>query len=138
MAFENYQCDNCGECCKQLIVESDYLDAMREPRLYELSPDIDRAKFRAGERCIVLYDTETRQCPFLTPECKCGIYPTRPNECVAVEPGDAKCQQSRVMAGLPLLRDKEGELPSRELLEWSCENYSLDFDDWFVLQGVEE
>lgn len=124
LPFEKFKCDNCGACCKSLIVEADYLDVQREPRLYQIFTG-DKAKLRSREHVVHLYDLETRQCPFLDESCKCEIYNTRPNECVLVEPGDAKCQQARYMQSLPLLRDVDGNEPSIELLLMSCEEYEL-------------
>ena len=131
--FANFACDFCGACCRSLIIEADYVDAMREPRLYEIAADIDHAKFRAGQRCIVLWSTETHACPFLAPASDqpgqhlCGIYATRPQCCVAVEAGDAKCQQARELRKLPILCDRDGNPPSREVLDASAEEYELDW-----------
>lgn len=130
MPFDNFACDNCGACCQSLIVEAYDYDARREPRLYQIDGRVDRQKLRDGEHCIMLYDVETKACPFLDGETKlCGIYATRPVACVMVEPGDAKCQQARKMRGLPMLRDRDENEPSREVLEASCEEYELDVDE---------
>lgn len=135
LPFEKFRCDNCGACCKTLIVEANYLDAMREPRLYEIFTG-DKSDLRLGGHCVMLYDIEKKQCPFLDESCKCSIYLTRPNECVAVEPGDAKCQQARHMMGLPLLRDVDGNEPSIELLSQSCDDYDLCLEDLGVNGGT--
>lgn len=127
--LDNFSCDNCGACCQSLIIEASYHDAMREPKLYEIR-SVDKEKLRTGEHCIMLYDSETKACPFLDGTTKlCGIYPTRPACCVLVEPGDAKCQQARNMMGLPLLRDRNGNEPTIEMLLESCEEYGLEMDD---------
>lgn len=125
LPFENFRCDNCGACCKLLLVEAGYIDAQREPRLYQIGKPVDKAKLRDGEHCIILWDNTKGGCPFLNESNHCDIYHTRPNECVAVEPGDAKCQQARYMQGLPLLRDVDGNEPSIELLSESCDYYDL-------------
>ena len=130
LPFDNFMCDNCGACCETLIVEAHDYDARREPRLYQIGHGVDRNKLRDGEHCIMLYDTKTKACPFLDCQTKlCGIYATRPVACVMVEPGDAKCQQARKLKGFPLLRDRSGSEPSREVLEASCEDYELDIDE---------
>lgn len=41
-------------------------------------------------------------CSFLAGH-KCGLYPTRPNCCVALQPGDDQCQDARRAEGLPAL-----------------------------------
>lgn len=152
--FERFKCDHCGACCQTLIVEADYLDCMREPRLFQLTDDkrqFDRSDIESGERCVVLYDVKTKQCPFLRPitelslwhalgfketDTHCSIYNTRPNACVLVEAGDAKCQQARGMKGLPLLVDEDGKPPTRAMLEESCEKYGLEFDDVFSIEVI--
>lgn len=134
LPFDNFDCDNCGACCNSLIVEAHDYDVRREPRLYQIFKG-DRQKLRDGEHCIILYDSETKACPFLVTEGDdsskrvCSIYETRPVACVMVEPGDAKCQQARRMKGLPLLKDRNGKEPSRSVLEASCDDYELDISD---------
>lgn len=107
--LEKYECDQCGACCQgHLIVEADWVDLAREPRLLEAD------RHRTGwpiEK--VLEDLEEpgkamllalgRRCPFLDGENRCEIYPTRPAVCVAMEAGDEQCQQCRREAGLPPL-----------------------------------
>jgi Fe-S-cluster containining protein len=115
-----YECDRCGACCTQLIIEIDELDLIREPRLIPASEP-----FRVPEG-MVLADGDgepreeivpgygagamlacgpTRPCPMLTPG-GCSIYPTRPNCCVAMQAGDEQCQMARGMAGLAPLERK--------------------------------
>jgi len=126
ISFDKFECDKCGACCESLIVEAYDYDACREPKLYQIS-NVDRQELRGGEQCIVLYDINTRACPFLDSETKhCSIYATRPVVCVMVEAGDAKCQQARQTKGLPVLRDRDGNEPSRKLLVESCEDYGLE------------
>jgi Fe-S-cluster containining protein len=52
---------------------------------------------------------DRRACPFLggvpgEKERLCGIYPTRPNCCVAMQAGGNQCQESRRMVGLEPLQ----------------------------------
>ena len=131
MPFDEFDCDQCGACCQSLIVEAHEYDARREPKLYKIG-NVDRQKLRDGEHCVVLYDSETKACPFLTDDAinatkkACGIYKTSPVACVMVEAGDAKCQQARRTKGLPLLKDRSGNAPTKSMLESSCEDYGLD------------
>lgn len=128
MFFDDFECDNCGACCSSLIVECTELDAQREPKLYSIHP-VDREKFRYGDNCINPMNPKTMACHFLGEGNLCSIYPTRPTCCVAVEAGDAKCQQARLMKSLPLLRDKHGNLPDRDTMEESCDHYGLDLEE---------
>lgn len=132
-----YQCDNCGACCSKLIIEPGYVDALREPKLMQLAIDVGVTVDQLKEKthCVPIRDRERRCCRFLSDGEKrlCEIYDTRPNECVYVQPGDAKCQQARAVARLPLLQPIVGKLTAKELRE-SCEEYGLDFIEWF--EGV--
>ncbi len=104
-----YECDCCGTCCQgHLIVETDILDVLREPRLVAADPH--HAGKSASEVLEMLWDDKgkaiviacgtNRPCPFLNDEKRCSIYPTRPNDCVAMQAGDDQCQRARESAGL--------------------------------------
>jgi len=115
-----YECDKCGACCEHLIIEIDYLDILREPRIREyrepfrLSPgqvfyDVETDEtipadevdlYMAGA---LLACGKTKPCPFLAEDKTCASYPTRPNVCVAMQAGSEQCQESRRMAGLSAL-----------------------------------
>ncbi|REJ72336.1 MAG: hypothetical protein DWQ29_21385 [Planctomycetota bacterium] len=106
-----YECDQCGACCRgHLIVEADILDVLREPRLCEADPhyagltqDEARTKLDEAGSAVILACGVDRPCWFLDAECRCEIYPTRPNDCVAMQAGDEQCQFARRAAGvLPL------------------------------------
>lgn len=105
-----YECDCCGACCRgHLIVEADALDLLREPQLAEADPyyrgqpiEAVLAMLDEPGRCLVL--AASRACIFLDGTNRCSIHPTRPNDCVAMQPGDEQCQYARAAAGLtPLL-----------------------------------
>ena len=103
-----YECDQCGACCNgSLIVETDEIDLMREPRLIEAEPSLtgysvpqvlEKYENDTGF-AILLACSSNRPCPFLADK-KCSIYPTRPNVCVAMQAGDDECQEARKAAGL--------------------------------------
>lgn len=131
LPFRNFNCDNCGACCSAFIVEADYLDATREPKIYQIDPSISPGQLRNDGLCIVLWDEKARACPMLTDGLKpgtkfCSIYPTRPSDCVLVEAGDAKCQQARMQKGLKPLLDCDGNSVSRLDLADSIDLYQLE------------
>lgn len=112
-----YECDKCAACCRQLIIEIDWIDVLREPSLklvtepFKVPPgfsiqnedgeDIaDPDPYMAGA---MLACGSTHPCPKLDNENLCTIYPTRPNCCVAMSPGSEQCQEARAMAGLQKL-----------------------------------
>ncbi len=105
---EHYECDQCGACCRQLIVEADAIDVLREPRLIECD-SYYQGKTREEVLDLLIDDgrvinvTCAKPCRFLDGN-ECGIYPTRPNECVAMLAGEDPCQLARKAEGLqPLL-----------------------------------
>ena len=54
-------------------------------------------------KCLVIVGAD-KPCKFLGDENQCGIYPTRPNVCVAMQAGDEQCQSARRMQHIePLL-----------------------------------
>jgi Fe-S-cluster containining protein len=85
---------------------------MREPRLkgadhYYQDKRIDKVlkMLEDGMRVVTLACGQA--CPFLSEEKTCSIYPTRPNDCVAMQAGDEQCQQARAESGLPPLLSLE-------------------------------
>jgi Fe-S-cluster containining protein len=110
-----YQCDKCGACCRQFIVEIDWIDVLREPKLKEVSkpfkvppgmvlqdddgPIENPDPYMAG----ALLCNALKPCQMLGEDNLCKIYPTRPNCCVGLEAGDRQCQEARQRSGLPPL-----------------------------------
>ncbi|QDU42885.1 Flagellin N-methylase [Symmachiella dynata] len=115
---ETYECDKCGACCQGgLIVEADWLDLSREPRLLEA--DRHRAGWTLDEALTDLEEPGKAMivaagchCPFLNGDNHCEIHPTRPTVCVGLQAGDEQWQAARKDAGLePLLPlSEQGEL----------------------------
>jgi Fe-S-cluster containining protein len=103
-----YECDQCGACCKgTVIVEADYLDVRREPRLIQLQVGPYRTTQRELEddgKIVLLACGTDKPCPCLDAENRCTIYTTRPNICVAFEAGSEKCQEVRAQLHIEPLR----------------------------------
>lgn len=104
-----YECDKCGACCKgYLIVETDALDILREPRLIDADPhhrgkSVDQMVHEIENEWKAVILTGRGPCTFLDAGNCCSIYPTRPNCCVALQAGDEQCQDARAAEGLPPL-----------------------------------
>ena len=99
-----YECDRCGSCCKgAFIVEADYLDVRREPRLLELQVGpytVTHRELEEEEKVAQLACGSDKPCSCLGPDNRCTIYPTRPNACVGFEAGSQKCQNARAELGV--------------------------------------
>ncbi len=96
-------CDCCGLCCQRLIVEADAIDVLREPRIESQCPLGHRAATLPILEACWIVAVPGRPCPFLTAENRCGIYPSRPWNCLTFMAGSTKCQQLRQQHGLPAL-----------------------------------
>jgi Fe-S-cluster containining protein len=105
-----YECDQCGACCRHLIIEITHLDVVREPKL---RPPVTLLCAKPGEhidwddsvyRLAVGSAGGRSGCPMLGADNRCTIYPTRPGVCVGMEAGSEQCQDSRRAAGLAPLR----------------------------------
>ncbi len=100
-----FECDHCGACCRQFLVEADELDVLREPRLAQADPryaqlTIDETLVQLQDEFrVVLVASPIRPCVFLD-DSRCSIYPTRPNVCVGLQAGDEQCQEARLKEGL--------------------------------------
>jgi Fe-S-cluster containining protein len=96
-----YECDNCGACCNgYLVVEVFELDVLREPRLVSADPyyakgTVEEALHVLQDECRCLVIAGVKACTFLDRTNRCSIYPTRPEDCVAMQAGDEQCQRDR-------------------------------------------
>jgi Fe-S-cluster containining protein len=123
------KCQQCGACCEGLILDADWLDALREPKI------VDRGKKMDGNGTLDELATGWNltcgnPCPFLTPllwvnkagvcdgqpHRSCSIYRTRPNACLGMIPGGSQCDDCRRRAGLPPLENtEEGKALEKEM-----------------------
>jgi hypothetical protein len=99
---ESNLCEGCGAlCCRKLIIEIEHLDVLREPRLLPIVIPASGNDFNenAWQNEYILAGGTTRPCKMLDGE-RCSIYPSRPNACVAFQPGGRHCNELREEAGL--------------------------------------
>lgn len=113
--MNRFDCDQCGACCRTLIIEIEELDVVREPKLAAVAKPF---KIPPGQ---VLLDGDDEPytevvpgfgggamlacganmpCKMLGSDNRCTIYQTRPNVCVGFRAGSEQCQDARRMAGL--------------------------------------
>lgn len=96
-----FECDQCGACCRKLILEADHLDAIREPRIQAEGRLLDgKGKIDFDEAEWGLNNPDGMACVFLNEDNSCGIYNTRPSECVSFQAGSEQCQMAREFAKL--------------------------------------
>ena len=94
------RCQQCGSCCRHLIVDVDVLDVIREPRIAEQGELLDgRGALEPDQWMWSL--ACAMPCPFLGEANRCTIYSTRPEACLAFCPGGDQCVLARHSAGLP-------------------------------------
>ncbi|HUO08149.1 MAG TPA: YkgJ family cysteine cluster protein [Phycisphaerae bacterium] len=100
---ERTPCDGCGLCCEHLLVDANFADVLREPRIEAQRP--------LGKKAVSLSILDASwmlagpgyPCPFLNAEKRCDIYPTRPTTCVVFATGSSQCRALRREHGLPKL-----------------------------------
>lgn len=87
------------------------LDLIREPRLIPVSKPLLPGPYDDEVEVVLGYAGGARlacgaahPCPMLGADNLCQVYPTRPNCCVAFQPGTDQCQHARERAGLPPLK----------------------------------
>jgi len=106
---QHYECDRCGACCKgHLLVEAEAIDVIREPRVigadrHHRGKSVQQMVKEIENEWKAVILTCGQACPFLGQDDLCQIYPTRPNDCVAMQAGDEQCQECRASEGLPPL-----------------------------------
>lgn len=76
--MEDFKCNKCGRCCRELKLEIMEIDLIREPRLRAASIKMPIGSENPFEQAYIL----PNPCPFQIDN-KCMIYDTRPNICVA-------------------------------------------------------
>jgi Fe-S-cluster containining protein len=95
-------CADCGLCCKNLIIEIEHVDVVREPKLLPIVTLLDgNGRFEYDSDWEKEYSlTCGNTCKMLTEDNRCSIYPTRPNCCVAFEVGGEHCNELRLENGM--------------------------------------
>ena len=112
---DRYECDECGACCRHLIVEIEWYDITREPRLVgncmpfkNYGKEIPQAIPGHGAGATLV---GSDPCPFLGSDNRCGIYPSRPHVCLTFPAGGKQCQDARKSAGLEPLKPVQESTP---------------------------
>ena len=96
----NRRCQQCGSCCRELILDCNIADVKREPRIASECTEMLRDEW-TGERMWNLNDLCKKcVCHFLTAEGRCEIHQTKPGMCRAFTPNtDGRCRHTTVKRG---------------------------------------
>ena len=94
------ECLKCGACCRGLIIEAGPVDVMREPLIAARCRCLDGNGELKDPLAWGWNLSCMTTCAFLRSDNTCEIYATRPDDCVAFEPGGVKCRQCRRDVGM--------------------------------------
>ncbi len=96
----DFECDQCGACCRTFPIFASAGDAVREPRIAaeaRLLPDhLATPAWRFQLFQLPFHES----CCFLDDRNLCGIYSTRPETCRAFSAGGDQCREARRRHGI--------------------------------------
>ena len=100
-AAEEYDCTNCGACCRCFPIFAGAADADEEPRIKAEARKIE-AHLASADKAYQLFPLPfLEQCAFLRPDRLCSIYATRPQVCRRFSAGSPQCIEARQRTGYP-------------------------------------
>ncbi|MAO84316.1 MAG: zinc/iron-chelating domain-containing protein [Myxococcales bacterium] len=98
---EEFDCENCGACCRCFPIFAVEIDAEREPRIRKAGVRCDDFLGEEGKVAYRLFPLFRKEaCVFLKEDQLCRIYETRPDACRRFEPGGEQCRQARRRVGV--------------------------------------
>jgi len=96
----DYDCTNCGACCRSFPIFASKTDAEREHRIHTESRHIE-AHLRTENEAYQLFPLPfLEKCPFLGDNQLCRIYSKRPDVCRRFSPGSSQCIEARRRQGI--------------------------------------
>ncbi|MGJ8653998.1 MAG: YkgJ family cysteine cluster protein [Opitutaceae bacterium] len=100
MEDNDYDCMNCGACCRCFPIFASAKDAQREPRIQRETRKL--AEHLATEdKAYQMYPLPFHErCVFLKEDQLCQIYETRPQVCRQFEAGTPQCIEARARKGI--------------------------------------
>ena len=98
---EEYDCENCGACCRCFPIFALESDAEREPKIREAGIRCDDFLGEKGKVAYRLHPLPFLDtCAFLKEDQLCRIYESRPEVCRRFEPGSDQCLEARKRVGV--------------------------------------
>ena len=95
-----YDCTECGACCRCFPIFASSADAEREPRIKRETRGVEEY-LQTTDRAYQMYPLPFHEaCAFLKEDQLCQIYETRPEVCRRFEAGSAQCIEARERKGI--------------------------------------
>lgn len=96
---EDFDCTQCGACCRCFPIFASAEDARREPRIQTDTIKL-KAHLATPDKAYQLFPLPFQeQCAFLQTDQLCRIYTTRPDVCRRFSAGSPQCIQARQRVG---------------------------------------
>ena len=128
-----FKCKRCGYCCKNIVIPISYSDIARwfntgrNDILHEVSFINNYPRKGTGGFYITKTATAPKQqCPFLTKQNKCRIYPVRPRACKDFPFGHT------AVGGCPAWDGKASEI----VKEQQFKDFKMAHDNWKPLLTI--
>ena len=95
----NYDCTQCGACCRCFPIFASAADTEQEPRIKSETRRLE-PYLATEDKAFQLYPLPFHeQCAFLRPDQLCQIYITRPEVCRRFSAGSPQCIEARERVG---------------------------------------
>jgi len=100
VASTQYDCENCGACCRCFPIFASETDAVREPAIKRETRKLE-PHLATKDKAYQMYPLPFLEgCAFLKEDQLCRIYATRPSVCRQFEAGSAQCIEARARSGI--------------------------------------
>ncbi|MGC6424345.1 MAG: YkgJ family cysteine cluster protein [Lentimonas sp.] len=100
MDTEEYDCTQCGACCRCFPIFASKDDAEREPRITKETRLLE-PHLQTTDKAHQLFPLPFHErCVFLQNDQLCQIYETRPSVCRRFEAGSKQCIEARQRVGI--------------------------------------
>jgi Fe-S-cluster containining protein len=95
-----YDCTQCGACCRSFPIFASETDAVREPAIRQEAralPEYIQTEDKAYQLFPLPFHS---RCPYLKEDELCRIYESRPSVCRRFEAGSEQCIEARRRQGI--------------------------------------
>jgi len=100
VASTQYDCENCGACCRCFPIFASAADAQREPAIKRETRKVE-SHLATEDKAYQMHPLPfLESCAFLKEDQLCRIYATRPAVCRQFEAGSPQCIEARARVGI--------------------------------------